>query len=168
MACEMLVCSRARDLVHGGRARAPQRAVSTLYLIDGFNFLHAVVLKGRDRSRWWSPENQRAVQDWVALRPITSARTWIVFDQREPRPPNESPVMDGAPTVGLEVRHAPDADAFILACCEELRGTSQVVVVSADRSLVDRAKRRGARALSPWEFARYADGGSRGGGAPSP
>jgi len=142
--------------------------VSDLYLIDGFNFLHAVVLKGRDRSRWWSPENQRAVRDWVALRPITGARAWIVFDQREPRPPDESLARDGGPTEAPEVRYAPDADAYILERCEQLRGTCEVVVVSADRSLVDRAKQRGARALSPWVFARYAEAGSRGGGAPSP
>ena len=141
--------------------------MSTLYLIDGFNFLHAVVLKGRDRSRWWSLENQRAVRDWVALRPVMGARTWIVFDQREPQP-NESPVIEGAPPGGPEVRHAPDADAYILACCQELQGTSEVVVVSADRSLVDRAKMRGARALSPWSFARYAEAAPRGDAAPSP
>jgi hypothetical protein len=147
---------------------SPERAVSALYLIDGFNFLHAVVLKGRDRSRWWSRENQRAVRDWVALRPITGARTWIIFDQREPPPPNATVALDDVPPGGPEVRHAPDADAYILACCQELQGTCEVVVVSADRSLVDRAKRRGARALSPWDFARYAAGGPRGGSAPNP
>jgi hypothetical protein len=139
--------------------------LSTLYLIDGFNFLHAVVLKGRDRSRWWSLENQQAVREWVALRPVTSARTCIVFDQREPS--DASPAAPGAPLAGPEVRHAPDADAYILACCEELRGACEVVVVSADRSLVDRAKRRGARALSPWAFARYAAGEAHAGDAPN-
>jgi YacP-like NYN domain-containing protein len=137
--------------------------VSTLYLIDGFNFLHAVVLKGRDRAHWWSPDNQRAVREWVALRPVTGARTWIVFDQREPGPPHESPSSDPDALPGEpEVRHAPDADAYILGCCEALGGACEVVVVSADRSLVDRAKYRGARALSPWDFARYVDP-SRGG-----
>jgi hypothetical protein len=150
---------------HSGGSQVQR--VSALYLIDGFNFLHAVVLKGRDRSHWWSAENQRAVRDWVALRPMPGARIWIVFDQREPRPANESPVPEGEPG-GPEVRHAPDADAYILACCEELRGASEVVVVSADRSLIDRAKGRGARTLSPWSFARYADGAARGDGAPSP
>lgn len=141
--------------------------MSTLYLLDGFNFLHAVVLKGRDRSRWWSLENQRAVRDWVALRPVTGVHTWIVFDQRGPQP-NDGPTLDGTPLAGLEVRCAPDADAYILACCEELRETCKIVVVSADRSLVDRAKARGARALSPWTFARYAEAGPRGDAAPSP
>ena len=138
--------------------------MSALYLIDGFNFLHAIVLKGRDRARWWSPENQRAVRDWVAFRPIPGVRTWIVFDQREPVLPNERAPSERAPNgdapLGeLEVRHAPDADAYILACCEALRSACEIVVVSADRSLVDRAKHRGARALSPWEFARYAAAG---------
>jgi hypothetical protein len=149
-----------------------------LYLIDGFNFLHAVVLRGRDRARWWCAENQRAVCDWVAEHPVASTCPWIIFDQRgsgsagESQAPAESPVSGldvagpaqaalpgrhdrvGAP----EVRYAPDADAYILACCGELRGLREVVVVSADRSLVDRAKRLGARALSPWVYARYAGG----------
>jgi hypothetical protein len=129
-------------------------------LIDGYNFLHAVVLKGRDRSRWWSVENQQAVRDWVALRPMPGARTWIVFDQREPGE------VEAVSNDSLEVRHAPDADAYILDCCEALAGSAEVVVVSADRSLVDRARHRGARALSPWEFARYAAGGPRCDGAP--
>jgi YacP-like NYN domain-containing protein len=134
-----------------------EASVSALYLIDGFNFLHAVVLKGRDRARWWSPENQQAVRDWVALRPVADARACIVFDQREPRATGDGSAS--CDTAGeLEVRHAPDADAYILACCEQLCGTREVVVVSADRSLVDRAKQRGARALSPWAFARYVGG----------
>lgn len=132
--------------------------MSPLYLIDGFNFLHAVVLKGRERAHWWSLENQRAVRDWVAAHAIVGARAWIIFDQRErPAEPAASdepatPAAAGEP----EVRHAPDADAHILALCAELRHAWDIVVVSADRSLVDRARRHGARALSPWDFARYA------------
>jgi len=154
--------------------------MSALYLIDGFNFLHAVVLKGRDRAHWWNVENQRAVRDWVAAHPIPGARLWIVFDQRgagaassaaaqgtsepegagEVAAQNPSTAASGAP----EVRHAPDADAYILERCEELRGGCEVVVVSADRSLVDRAKGRGARSLSPWAFARYAERDAPSGG----
>ena len=137
--------------------------MSPLYLIDGFNFLHAVVLKGRDRAHWWSIENQRAVRDWVAEHAIVGARTWIIFDQRERRaePAASEPAASDEPSTptaagGPEVRHAPDADAQILAFCADLRQAWDIVVVSADRSLVDRARRHGARSLSPWDFARYA------------
>lgn len=134
--------------------------MSPLYLIDGFNFLHAVVLKGRERRRWWCTENQLAVRDWVALRLVPGARTWIIFDQRQAAPGGALPEASAGP---LEVRYAPDADALILACCEAHARACEVVVVSADRSLVDRARNRGARALSPWEFARYAASGPPGG-----
>lgn len=151
--------------------------MSPLYLIDGYNFLHAVVLKGRDRAHWWSVENQRAVQDWVAGRPLIDARTCIVFDQRSAGAPGGVPAADAAdPEASAasaavtdaepQVCFAPDADAFILARCAALEGTCTVVVVSADRSLVDRAKQRGARSLSPWKFARYAEEGAPSGHEP--
>ena len=141
-----------------------------LYLIDGFNFLHAVVLRGRDRARWWREENRRAVCEWVAGCPSVGARLCVVFDQRGSAAAGEAAASaagsalaglePAAPTGGdpagsLEVRYAPDADKYILARCRELGTKGEVVVVSADRSLVDRAKRHGARSLSPWDFARY-------------
>lgn len=123
-----------------------------LYLVDGFNFLHAVVLRGRDRGGWWRPEMQRSAVEWVASLPVAaSADVWVIFDRRGSGSSDEGL---GLLRSAVEIRHAPDADEYILALCEELRGRRPVVVVSADRSLVDRAKHRGARGLSPWDFAR--------------
>jgi predicted RNA-binding protein with PIN domain len=51
------------------------------------------------------------------------------------------------------VRFAPNADDYIVELCAELRGQRDVVVVSADRALIDRARHRGAARLSPWQFA---------------
>jgi predicted RNA-binding protein with PIN domain len=121
-----------------------------LYLIDGFNFLHAVVLKGRTRAEWWSPAKRAMVIDWLA-RHTGGERVelWVVFDQRgsslgAPPESNEGPPR---------VCYAPDADELIVRHCAELAGVREVCVVSADRSLVDRARRHGARGLSPWKFA---------------
>jgi hypothetical protein len=121
-----------------------------LFLVDGFNFLHAVVLRGRDRARWWSPDKQGLVIDWLARHGGGEpAELWVVFDQR-----GSSAGVDVAPLPGsLRVYHAPDADADILARCAELAGTREVIVVSADRSLCDRARGHGARRVSPWKFA---------------
>jgi predicted RNA-binding protein with PIN domain len=121
-----------------------------LFLIDGFNFLHAVVLTGRDRSEWWSPAKQRLVIDWLERHGGGEpAELWVVFDQR-----GSSPGVAHEPHPGLlRVCHAPDADASILGSCAELASTREVIVVSADRSLCDRARGHGARRLSPWKFA---------------
>jgi hypothetical protein len=169
-----------------------------LYLVDGFNFLHAVLLQGRQRSHWWSPENRERVVEavaalraapelWVAaesLDPRSSSAVdvsgspgldatgspgldggsapdvWIVFDRREPESDAAAGAGGPAPELrgGLQIHLAPDADDYIVARCAELAGLRAVVVVSADRSLCDRARNHGARGLSPWAFASYARG----------
>jgi uncharacterized coiled-coil protein SlyX len=139
--------------------------MSPLYLVDGFNFLHAVLLEGRDRARWWSPENQAKVVAAVAQlsvegRPLDA---WVVFDRRSSAEAAGAVSGDLATPAGIvdpavQIHHAPDADDYIVRWCGELSAEREVVVVSADRSLCDRAKNRGARTLSPWAFAGYAAG----------
>ena len=134
--------------------------MTPLYLIDGYNFLHAVVLKGRERARWWSVENQARAVSWVAgLMAGEGAETWVVFDRRGPvEGEGEAGSLGGLSNSqgpgGVEVHHAPDADDYIVTRCAALSSRREVIVVSADRSLVDRARFRGARGLSPWAFAR--------------
>jgi hypothetical protein len=144
-----------------------------LYLIDGYNFLHAIVLKGRERAEWWSPGNQaRTVACVAGLVSGEGVETWVVFDRRGPAQAEVGSVVGDprglrgvsrdepvAPAFvqaeeGLQVHHAPDADDYIVAWCAELSAARAVIVVSADRSLVDRARYRGARGLSPWAFTR--------------
>ena len=128
-----------------------------LYLIDAYNFLHAVVLKGRRRANWWSSDNQRRVVAAVAA--IGAEReafeACVVFDRRGAASDVER-ALGGAPVgagPGIEVHSAPDADDYIVARCAELSGRREIWVVTADRSLGDRARRHGARRLSPWAFA---------------
>jgi len=124
-----------------------------LYLVDAYNFLHAVVLKGRDRANWWSSENQGRVVEAVAA--LGAGReefeAWVVFDRRGATPDLAPGPISARPAI--EVHSAPDADDYIVARCAELSGRRQLWVVSADRSLGDRALRHGARRLSPWAFA---------------
>lgn len=127
-----------------------------LYLIDAYNFLHAVVLKGRDRAHWWSSENQaRVVAAVTALGARREAfEAWVVFDRRGT--PEEAGALGGTPVEaapGIVIHSAPDADDYIVARCAELSGSRELWVVSADRSLGDRARRHGAHRVSPWAFA---------------
>ena len=124
--------------------------MSPLFLVDGFNFLHAVVLKGRDRARWWRPENRARVVEVVAGLVGGGAEAWVVFDERGRSEPTAT---DPGAELRLPVHYAPNADDYIVALCAELTCGREVVVVSADRSLIDRARHRGARGLSPWAFA---------------
>lgn len=129
-----------------------------LYLVDAYNFMHAVVLKGRERANWWSGENRARVVEAVSA--LGAGRegfeAWLVFDSHARRAGALEPGASAAPVEarpGIEVHAAPDADDYIVARCAELSGRREVWVVSADRSLCDRARRQGARRLSPWEFA---------------
>jgi predicted RNA-binding protein with PIN domain len=129
--------------------------MAPLYLVDGFNLLHAVVLRGRERRNWWQAEQQARV---VRLaRAFRGGEVWVIFDARGGERVTGTGT-GGAFTPGpngeqLEVRFAPNADDYIVELCAQLQGQRQVIVVSADRALVDRARHRGAARLSPWQFA---------------
>jgi len=135
----------------------PAILMAPLYLVDGFNLLHAVVLRGRERKGWWQVEQQARV---VRLaQGFRGGEVWVVFDARGSERITGTG-MGGAFTPGphgqrVEVRFAPSADDYIVELCAELQGQRQVIVVSADRALVDRARHRGAARLSPWQFAEH-------------
>lgn len=113
-----------------------------LYLIDGYNVLHAVVLEGRERQLWWSAAAQARVIDLVSR--FEGGEVQVVFDARGGE--------RAAGTARVPVRFAASADEEIVRTCAALAGTRPVVVVSADRALCDRSRRHGAERLSPWRF----------------
>ena len=119
---------------------------SPLYLVDGYNVLHAVVLAGRARARFWSVENQLAVAQLAAR--FTGGEARVVFDAS--RPERQLLNTDEAP---VPCEYAPSADERIVQIAKELQHQRPVVVVSADRQLCDLARNFGATRLSPWQFA---------------
>lgn len=117
--------------------------MTPLYLVDGFNVLHAALLVGRERREWWRLPQQARV---VALSDsFQGGEVWVIFDAR-----GHDRI---AGTERVQVRFAADADDCIVELCAELRGQRLVTVVTADRSLGDRARHRGAVRVSPWRFA---------------
>ena len=65
----------------GGPA-AEDAPMRELIIVDGFNVLHAGVLRGRDRAGWWRPEARARLID--ALAPLAGgpAEVRVVFDAR--------------------------------------------------------------------------------------
>lgn len=124
-----------------------------LWLIDGFNVLHACLLKGRDRQTWWRAEAQARVAQWLETF-AQHHEVVIMFDAARPD-------SERCPDAGFSatVRFAPDADAAIVEAVRAA-ATRCICVVTADRSLTDRCKALGARTLRPWAF----DGVMAGGG----
>ena len=115
-----------------------------LWLVDGFNVLHAHLLKGRDRREWWSAERRQLVIDRAARLAARGERVWVVFDGQ--RPAGEAEAPESAP---LRVVFARDADEWLLKTMRAAPDPSRVAVVTGDRPVKDRARRFGAQVVSP-------------------
>jgi len=129
------------------------------WLVDGFNLLHAVLLGGESRARWWTaPQRERAVAA-VRAAAVDPARTTVVFDgphgdgeehgaaAREPA---------GAAQAPLRTVFAPSADGWLLQRVKTAPEPGRVVVVTADRRLRDRLAHAGAVVVRPSQFLRAA------------
>lgn len=117
------------------------------WLVDGFNVLHAVVLGGRDRSEWWKESRRAEVLALAAGLSWRGAEVWVVFDG-PPERCGESVAAGGVHEV-----FAPSADAWILERVRADEAPARLAVVTADRALVSRLERCGARVVPPAAFA---------------
>jgi predicted RNA-binding protein with PIN domain len=116
------------------------------WLVDGFNVLHAGVLRGNDRRGWLREEARARLLARVAAFEDAAAELWVVFDG--PGPGAEAERASERPRVVF----APSADEWLLGAVRETAEPGSVVVVTADRQLADRARHRGARVVSPRAF----------------
>jgi predicted RNA-binding protein with PIN domain len=115
--------------------------VPEVLIVDGFNVLHAAVLRGRDRAGWRGAEARARLMDALRDAPLPrGAEVLVVFDDRAPAPDRDT---------GPEVVHAPDADEWIVARVAADPRPERILVATADRSLGDRARARGARLVRP-------------------
>ncbi|MEN9582031.1 MAG: YacP-like domain [Pseudomonadota bacterium] len=140
-----------------GIASTPQGPLLPAWvLVDGFNVLHAVVLRRQERARWWNALNQervvRLAESFALASPGGPPAVEVVFDA------GSATSERFAGTASVEVRFSPNADDAIVARSRELQGHFHVIVVSADRALLDRARNVGAARLSPWAFEEACGG----------
>jgi len=133
-------------------ASVSQPAAPTTWLVDGFNVLHAAVLRGGPRQEWWREENRSRVVELARGFDDPRAELVVVFDgggspdagaqasapEEEPRP---------------RVVFAASADEWMLAALRAAPDPGRIAVVTADRQLADRARHRGAQVVRPSEFA---------------
>jgi hypothetical protein len=119
-----------------------------VWLVDGFNVLHAGVLRGRDRAQWWREDRRAALLERARrFRPARGgAEVCVVFDGSGPPAPGE--VREGGPGVVF----APSADEWLLERVRSDPDPARLAVVTSDRRLAERARRRGARVVSPLAF----------------
>lgn len=123
------------------------------WLVDGFNLMHAAVLRGRDRRDWWRAEARERVLDLVRRLDAPGAEVVVVFDGRRPPGEPERPA-------GPQVVFAASADEWLLRAVREAPDPGRIAVVTADRQLADRARHRGARVIGPRAFRERCGGAS--------
>src|SRR5262245_10137450 len=123
--------------------RAGAAAAPAVWLVDGFNVLCAGVLRGRERSSFWSEASRQRLLERVARFEDRSARIIVVFDGEGPA---SEPRAGGPESV-----FASSADEWIVARLREPR-SERIAVVTADRQLAGRARHRGAEVVAPLRF----------------
>ena len=131
-----------------------------LWLVDGFNVLHAGVLGGRDRSQWWTEPRRAELITLVERFEDPKVEIRVVFDGPRPvdgvRPLEPGPA--GSASRVLPV-FAPSADEWLVAAVRADPAPERITVVTADRKLAGRVRHRGAAIVSPWSFLARCRGG---------
>jgi predicted RNA-binding protein with PIN domain len=120
-----------------------------LWLLDGYNVLHAGILGGRDRSQWWTESRRRELLERAA-RFDARAEVWIVFDGRE----DPADASDGGASSDPRPRciFAPSADDWLVEQVRRADRPERITVVTADRRVAGRVQGRGAQVVSPGAF----------------
>ncbi len=144
------------------RACDPKQSAS-VWLVDGFNVLHAGVLKGRDRREWWTAPVRERLLALAAGFDDPTAELWIAFDGPAPvaparkaaqRPRSKAQPSEGGPLQDVRVRavFAASADDWLVTRVRRAEDPARFAVVTCDRQVADRVRHRGARVVSPREF----------------
>jgi predicted RNA-binding protein with PIN domain len=126
-----------------GMSDADRRAAE-IWLVDGYNVLCAGLLGGQDRSEWWTERRRGELLRRLETFEDGSAELWVVFDGSRAAP------EPATPTRVRSVFAAPADDWILTRAAEGPPGV--VVVVTADRRVAARARRRGARVVAPTEL----------------
>jgi len=128
----------------------------TTWLVDGFNVLHAGILRGRDRREWWTEPRRLELLDRVSRFDGPCNELWVVFDG--PRDaadasaaPDSSKAAAGEASP-MQAVFADSADDWLLARVRAAEDPASIAVVTADRAVASRARHRGAQVVSPRTF----------------
>jgi predicted RNA-binding protein with PIN domain len=123
----------------------------SVWLVDGFNVVQRTLLGGRERDEWWTARRRTQLLERAACFDDPAAEVWVVFDGPEGEP-------EGSDPRGLRQVFAPSADDWLVARVRAAEDPGQIAVVTSDRRLAGRARRRGARVVAPSEFLRRCSG----------
>jgi predicted RNA-binding protein with PIN domain len=123
----------------------------SIWLVDGFNVVQRTLLGGRERDEWWTERRRAELLERAARFDDNAAEIWVVFD-------GHGAERDESDAPGPHRVFAPSADDWLLARVRAAENPGRIAVVTADRRLAERARRRGARVVGPGEFLRRCTG----------
>ena len=141
-------------------AQAPTPSAYTgrrLILVDGFNVLHAVLL-GKDRdSDWWQRAYRERLLERVTHWSDGADAIWVAFDGSRPAMSvwaEPVAMSSGGDSPGPVVHSlfVESADDWIVRRARRTQYPERMIVVSADRKVVGRARSAGCEILTPWAF----------------
>jgi predicted RNA-binding protein with PIN domain len=141
--------SGSKDLPEAPDAPAPE-----LWLVDGYNVLHAGVLRGRDRRGWWTASVQSRLVAIAHTFEDPTAEIVLVFDAAKPEAPR---APEPPPPSRVRLVYTPSADAWLVRHVRASESPERIAVVTADRQVQGRARHGGATVVSPLNFLARCD-----------
>lgn len=127
-----------------------------IWLIDGFNVLHAGFFENQERTQWWTAAHRDRLVERIQQFPQAAEGIWIVFDG--PRAPAE----DGSNELCRTIADCPvhrvfssSADDWLLRRVRADESPQRLAVVTGDRPLGNRARHRNAHVVSPRTFLAH-------------
>jgi predicted RNA-binding protein with PIN domain len=150
---EIRVPSSQDSAETGAAARAGSPAPQ-LWLVDGYNVLHAGVLRGRDRRGWWTVSVQSRLLAIAQTFDDPAAQIVVVFDGAKPEPPQ---AQEAPPLSRVRLVYAPSADDWLVRHVRASQAPERITVVTADRQVQGRARHGGANVVSPLSFLARCD-----------
>jgi len=120
-----------------------------LWLVDGYNVLHAGVLRGRDRRGWWTVSVQSKLIAIAETFEDPAAEIIVVFDAAKPESPQ---APDPPPPSRVRLVYAPSADDWMVRHVRSSQEPERIAVVTADRQVQGRARHGGAKVVAPLAF----------------
>jgi len=100
-----------------------------------------------EQVRFWGESMRRRLVAAARRFPYPDTAIWLVFDGAHPP---DNPRVGERPE--LWIHFAPSADDWIVRRVKDAEDASQIVVVSGDRRLANRARHHGAGVVSPRHF----------------
>lgn len=144
---------------------AAEPTTPRIWLVDGYNVLHAGVLRGRDRRGWWKAPAQERLLALAASFDDPDAEIWVIFDRRADLSDTDEPALPAGSRVRLV--YAESADDWVVRRVRRAEDPAALAVVTADRQVQGRARHAGGLVVSPLAFLARCDAALRGDGSKS-